>query len=136
MLHWGFAASPAYLAPSGQAALVNAVHYIAGFAGEPAYVRKAPSALTRATYDDLLYQFTEEGAAAVAAIDSEIQSAVKAHRAALHERQDAGIELSVHEQQILKLPLPPKMTRSMLMGYIVPETVRRQFGEEWDAIGS
>lgn len=135
VLHWGFAASPAYLTPSGQAALVNAIHYIVGFAGEPAYVRRNPSALTRASYDDVVYQCSEAGAAAVAAMDAEVRRVMQAQLAEIRGREAAGIELTMHEQRVLKLPPPSPLTKEMMLGPVVPQSVCDQFGEDWDAIG-
>ena len=131
-LHWGFAASPTYMTATAKLVFINAVHYISRFSGQRAVVRTAMEVLPRAAVDDMAFGLSDEGFEAVQAEVAEVNALHQKEVKKIKIRQEAGDELTADEEESLNLP-PFEWTRDEMVDFIVPERLRKRFGEDWEA---
>jgi len=107
-LHWGFAASPTYLTDEAKLVFVNALHYIAKFRGQRAFVHKGENP-TRAQADDMVWGLTDAGFAAWEGLIAEANA----------ERPEGT--------------RPTTWTRERLVGYVATKALQAKLGDDWEA---
>ncbi|MDR2130955.1 MAG: protein-disulfide reductase DsbD N-terminal domain-containing protein [Odoribacteraceae bacterium] len=110
-LHWGFAASPAYMTGEARAVFANAIVYIARFAGQGVIARKYNDRVaTRAYLKELKYLCTRES------YEERLRSEEEFHRQMLERQQkarearDRGVTLTRDETSVLNYKQAPPLT--------------------------
>ncbi|MDR1273563.1 MAG: protein-disulfide reductase DsbD N-terminal domain-containing protein [Odoribacteraceae bacterium] len=110
-LHWGFAASPAYMTPEARTVLANAIVYIAQFAGQGVIARKYEDRIaTRDYLKELKYLSTRESYEDRLKGDEEFYRQMLEVQKSAREKQAKGEKLDATEQRMLNFNKPPVMT--------------------------
>jgi hypothetical protein len=110
-LHWGFAASPAYMTPEACTVLANAIVYISRFAGQGVIARKYEDRVaTREYLKELKYLATRESYEERLKSDDKFYRQMQEARKNAREKQANGEKLNATEQRMLNFSTPPVMT--------------------------
>ncbi|HEX5051914.1 MAG TPA: protein-disulfide reductase DsbD domain-containing protein [Planctomycetota bacterium] len=107
-LHWGFAASPTYMTEEARLVFINAVHYIARFAGQTPIARKRPGTMMRESVTQALDGISEQGYAQIIATYQAIGNDIAKQKVAIQARIDAGEKVAAQERAVLDMS-PPRM---------------------------
>jgi hypothetical protein len=106
-LHWGFAASPAYMTPEAHAVLANAIVYISRFAGQGVIARKYEDRIaTRDYLKELKYLATRESYEARMKSDEKFYRQKEEAIPKLKERVAKGEKLSAGDMALLSMRRP------------------------------
>lgn len=118
MFHWGFAADPAELTESAQAALANAIVYMAQFNGKPMIARKVNDRVfTREMLSSIRYNVTRQAVADADEYNRMNYELQKQNIAEFKAKQERGEKLSeIEKMQLnyassLKKPEPQSYDR-------------------------
>ena len=111
---------------------VNAVHYIAQFDGQKPIVRRAGGIATRGQIRDVVYGLTDEGFAEWEKMIDQTNRRRAEMIEAIKVRQANGEEIADWEAGMLVAD-PIEWDRGRMLEYAVPDTLRAEFGEDWDA---
>lgn len=110
--HWGFSASPAFLTPSAQTVLANAIVYIAKFNGKGVIARKYNDRITT-TYEirekrDMASRTALEN---INTYYKQLEVDAAKARKELQDKKDKGVKLTDMEEAVLKnFKAPEQMT--------------------------
>lgn len=126
-LHWGFAASPTYMTDEAKLVFVNAVHYIAKFAGRAPIARKRPGTAMRSSVTDALAAMSVEGHRATVALYEQLAQDIAARKAAILARVGAGEAVTERDQRSLDRQPPKTPSRFARIRRHVPK-------EDWEAL--
>lgn len=110
-LHWGFAASPAYMTEEAKTVLANAVVYIAQFAGQGVMARKYNSMIaTRSYVNELKHLSGRVGYEDRLKFYRELDEMMAGYRKMALEKQAKGEKLTQMEGVSLEYKTPPTIT--------------------------
>jgi hypothetical protein len=112
-LHWGFAASPAYMTPEARTVLANAIVYISRFAGQGVIARKYEDRIaTRDYLKELKYYATRTSYEEQLRNDEILYGRVDEAAAKLKERLAKGEKLAQDEMMVffIQSQRPPVLT--------------------------
>lgn len=132
-LFWGFAASPSYLTKSARLAFVNAVHYIAHFAGARQITRKIKSVALRSDLQESQWLLSDEGSTRyVALLEKEREEDGESRQRALAKKR-AGKPLDgFEEESLVNNPEQPPVTREEIIRE-QPDALQKRFGHDFAA---
>ena len=128
--HWGFAASPTFMTDEAKDVFVNAVHYIAKFAGHMPIARKKRGTMTRDYVDVVVDSLSEEGHERTLARYRAFVELDKKRRAEIQKRLDAGEQVSKFDRRILEMRFPPAPTRLQQARRLVPKPVIEELDDD------
>lgn len=118
-LHWGFAASPAYMTDEAKNVFANAVAYIARFNGRGMQARKFNDRIaTREYLKEVAYLVTKASYEERMASDSIWTEERRKEYAEITAKQKAGEELNSTEKETLKYGEPAKFVRRSREEYV------------------
>ena len=110
-LHWGFAASPAYMTPEAQTVLANAIVYIAKFAGQGVIARKYNDRIaTREYLKEAKYYATKEAYESNLKLNQEFDQMMLERQKVALAKKEKGETLTSAEEASLSYQTAPPMT--------------------------
>lgn len=110
-LHWGFAASPAYMTPESQTVLANAIVYIAQFAGQGVIARKYNDRIaTRDYLKELKYLSSREAYDERLQSDQEFDKMMLDRQKVALAKKEKGEKLTQIDEMSLDYKTQPSMT--------------------------
>lgn len=131
-LHWGFAASPAYMTEEAKAVFANAVVYISKFRGKKMLARKFNDRIaTREYLKELTFLSTRASYEERMESDRKWTEEMKERYRAAKKKQDAGEQLTQTEQNTLKYGEPEDFKPMSREAY-----VKRYLKEFYDMFGT
>lgn len=121
-LHWGFAASPAYMTDEAQNVLANAIVYISKFNGQTPIARKYNEAITtRATIDEFKYISTRAAYEDNMKMIDEANELMLGFAKKAKEKQARGEELTQADKMYLSFTPMAKKSREELLPVWLPQ---------------
>lgn len=127
ILHWGFAASPTHMTDEAKLAFVNSIHYIRKFEGHLAFAPETHVS-TRDSLDFILYQLTDQGAAAWKAYTAKSANDREEAKQKILARKRNGEQLSDMDRIALTWAVPTWDQTDALERF--PEDLRNEFGQD------
>lgn len=115
-LHWGFAASPAYMTPESQTVLANAIVYIAQFAGQGVIARKYNDRIaTREYLKELKYLSSREAYDERLLSDQEFDRMMLERQKVALVKKEKGEKLTQIDEMSFDYKTQPSMTFEAFM---------------------
>ncbi|MCR9245171.1 MAG: protein-disulfide reductase DsbD N-terminal domain-containing protein [bacterium] len=131
LFHWGFAASPTYMTEEARLVFVNAIHYIAKFAGQAPIARKQSGILVRSRIEEALAKISESGYAKEVEMHRFYQQRIEQRNAEIRARIAAGDDVTDSERRLAKRPPPKPPGRfTPVKRYLTDDEWQRLDGDE------
>lgn len=134
-LHWGFAASPAYLTEEAKAVLANAIVYISRFNGQGIIARKYNESITtRESVNEFKYISTQKAYEENMNMIDSANELMKGLSEKAKAKQAKGEELTETEKMYIQFQPMTKRSREELLPIWLPEFYK-MFGTDEEAYG-